>query len=81
MNRTQRSFAAIVMALGVCSTPVMAQDGAAIYQDVCGRCHGLLEEQSWQRFLPGDGAVLYSATAKVGFTIEPACHCRPRLSA
>lgn len=56
MSRTQRSFTAIAMALGVSSTPAMAQDGAAIYQDVCGRCHGLLEEQSWQRYLPEDGA-------------------------
>ncbi|MEO1494309.1 MAG: c-type cytochrome [Pseudomonadota bacterium] len=55
MNRTQRWVAAV--ALGLSSTAATAQDGAAIYQDVCGRCHGLLEEQSsWQRFLPEDGS-------------------------
>ena len=56
MNWMQRSFAATLVALGLSSTSAMAQDGAAVYQDVCGRCHGLLEEQSWQRFLPKDGA-------------------------
>lgn len=56
MNPMQRSFAATMVAFGLSSTIAIAKDGAKIYQDVCGRCHGLLQEQSWQRFLPKDGA-------------------------
>ncbi len=57
MNRMKHFAMAGILALGLLSAPASAQDGAAIYQDVCGRCHGLLDEQSsWLRFLPEDGA-------------------------
>ncbi|MEM8970479.1 MAG: hypothetical protein AAGD43_00240 [Pseudomonadota bacterium] len=55
MNRMQSWAAAIAVVLGLPSTAAIALDGAVVYQDVCGRCHGLLEEQSWKRFLPKDG--------------------------
>ena len=46
----------VLTALG-CASQAFAEDGADVYQDVCGRCHGLLVEQSsWQQNVPMDGS-------------------------
>ncbi len=47
----------LLLALTASGLPATAQDGKAIYDDTCVRCHGNLEEQSsWLRFLPRDGS-------------------------
>ena len=49
-------FAALT-AGGMLSAPAAAQDGQAIYDDTCVRCHGLLNGQSsWYRMVPEDGS-------------------------
>ena len=54
--RYTRFISAAVFACGLLSTPARAEDGRAVYEDTCVRCHGLLEEQSsWHRLVPEDG--------------------------
>lgn len=51
-----RTLSAVLIACGTFGAPAVAQDGQAVYDDTCVRCHGLLEEQSsWYRMLPEDG--------------------------
>lgn len=48
---------AAALVVGMFSTPSVAEDGAAVYEDVCARCHGLLAEQSsWRHYVPDDGS-------------------------
>lgn len=56
LRQTARTLAMLMM-LGSTSTRANAEDGAAVYEDVCARCHGLLVEQSsWQQYVPEGGA-------------------------
>lgn len=49
------TFAVLLLLEGI-STPAHSESGADVYEDVCGRCHGLLVEQSsWQQYPPESG--------------------------
>ena len=50
-------YCGALLAFGLLASPATADDGAAIYEDTCARCHGLLaKKSSWLDLVPEDGS-------------------------